>query len=113
MKLKSYGEYITLNVDQKYLPSMIYSMCVAKSAKYGALVGKFNNSSDNNILSHVFLISEDGKSEYIPESKLWDVCQLLSCYHNGIRLNYAKHVNSNMNLDDNDDDRNIDVKCRF
>jgi hypothetical protein len=112
MRLKSYGEHLTLNIDSRYSPSTIYSMCIAKSAKYRALVGKSDHSG-GSIFSHVFLISEDGKSEYIPESKLLYVCQLVSYYHNGLRLNYAKHMNSNINLDDNEDDRNIDVKCRF
>ena len=110
MRLKSYGEYLTLNIDNRYSPLMIYSLCVAKSAKYRALAGTLG---DGDIFSHVFLISEDGKSEYRPESKLFYTCQLVSYHHNGLRLNYAKHMNSNINIDDNVDDRNIDVKGRF
>lgn len=106
MKIKSYGEYIKLDIDSRYSPLDILNLCIAKSAKYSALVGK-------TMPPHVFVsYDNDDKTEYVPESKLFHICQLLSSSHNGLRYNYMNNL-SNSNLENNEEDRNIDIKCSF
>ena len=93
MILKSFGEIIKMNPSQRYSGGALYKACINKGSRYFAMVGC-------NFTPHVFLLSEDGKSEYIPFNKLLSVCHVVANNHN--IANYNNNNISKLYWDETD-----------